>query len=160
MDTKKLQIIAKVVNVICPCGGNCEEENGERAIGYLDKVVWCRLCGTRYEVPVTAFPKFELPPSGEDPGFNFSTHTYEQLQREHRCSCGAVGAQFPDDEELPDDMVIYVCENAHSFLVERKYVVEEKVAEEVEFADLKALVSVEYSPEFIAYVDSLGNPFK
>lgn len=58
-EVKTLKIIVKVVNIICPCGGNCEDENGDRAIGFLDKIVWCRLCGKRYEVPVEAFPKFE-----------------------------------------------------------------------------------------------------
>jgi hypothetical protein len=55
----KLLVSVKAVNIQCPCGGNCEDEQGERAIGYFDKVVWCRICGTRYEVPVEAFPKFE-----------------------------------------------------------------------------------------------------
>ena len=74
-------------------------------------------------------------------GFAFST--YEELQASHLCPyCRTKGARFPEEDAAfvdggrPDDLLIFVCERAHSFLVERKYVVEEKAVEDVGFSDL------------------------
>lgn len=89
-------------------------------------------------------------------GFNFST--YEELQREHRCSCGAVGARFPEDESLPDDVAIFVCTNAHAYFVERKYI-EGKVASKTDESSYRAFLDdVVDDPEYGAWVEHVHTP--
>jgi len=54
---RKPVISVQVINVTCPCGGACENENGSTMIEYFHKIIWCQECLTQYEVPESAFQK-------------------------------------------------------------------------------------------------------
>lgn len=92
-------------------------------------------------------------------GFSFST--YEELQRARRCSCGAQGAQFPDDGTKPDDVAIFVCTNAHAYFVERRFL-EDIDAGDVVLRNLREyrafLDSVEGDEEYEASREAASRP--
>ncbi len=60
-----LLISVRAVEVVCPCGGRCENEDGSVMIGFFDKVVWCRLCQECYEVSAAVFGKFHQSLEGD-----------------------------------------------------------------------------------------------
>ena len=61
-EAKKFTIGIQVINVTCPCGGACENENGSTMIEYFDNVVWCGECQERFVVPESAFKKSHVSP--------------------------------------------------------------------------------------------------
>lgn len=54
---RKLMITAQVINIVCACGGSCENENGSTMIDETDTTVICPDCGETYNVPSKAFNK-------------------------------------------------------------------------------------------------------